>query len=289
MEIKFSLSEQQEQFLKQHPEFNINNWFNTILNEKINKVNIKNKKINVIIAAAGYDERISKVEADIPKAMLKIKGKSLLERQIAMLRGLGISDITVIRGYKKEEINLPDINYVDNDNYDKTGILYSFFLASEKMVGKTILLYADIIVDKDIIEKLIFETEDFAIVVDKSWREHYHHRTQHTISEAELVEATDDKIKRIGFNIPYELAKGEFIGLSAFSETGAEKAKKFYQNFKMNSDKKVYNSSNYEKASLSDFFNALIDEGENVTPVNIHGGWFEIDTFEDYREAWTKV
>jgi len=33
----------------------------------------------------------------------------------------------------------------------------------------------------------------------------------------------------------------------------------------------------------------LIEKGEKVTPVEIFGGWFEIDTFEDYRKSWTMI
>ena len=36
---------------------------------------------------------------------------------------------------------------------------------------------------------------------------------------------------------------------------------------------------------FTDFFNTLIEKGEKVTPVEIFGGWFEIDTFEDYRKV----
>ena len=42
-------------------------------------------------------------------------------------------------------------------------------------------------------------------------------------------------------------------------------------------------------ASLTDFFNVLIARGEKIATVDIHGGWFEIDTFEDYRKSWSMV
>ncbi|MFC1668984.1 NTP transferase domain-containing protein [Spirochaetota bacterium] len=280
MKISLELSELQRKFIEDHPDFNLQEWFHNSLNKKIK---VKADKINVIIAAAGYDTRISQIDADIPKAMLKVKGKSLLERQIEMFNSMNINDISVIRGFKKEQINLPDINYYDNNDYETTGILYSFFLASEKMTEKTLLSYADVFFERDIAEKLIYESSDYAIVVDMSWHDNYHSRLEHTISEAELVEVKDDFVTAIGNNIPIESAYGEFIGLASFSQRGAVKAKELYKKTQEIKGKKI------KEASLSDFLCALIEDGEKIVPIGIHGGWFEIDTFEDFRKAWVRV
>ncbi len=289
MKTYLNLSEEQEKFLKENPDFNMQEWFELVLNDKISRIKAKGQKINAIIAAAGYDTRISDINKNTPKAMLKIKGKSLIERQIETLKTFNIDDITVIRGYKKEEFNLPGIQYIDNNEYDTTGILHSFFLASEKIIGKTVLLYADILFDKDIVGKLINSNADYAVVVDRSWRDNYHDRVQHTISEAELVEVKDGLISRMGLNIPFDSAYGEFVGLAAFSAHGAIKAKKLYEELKGISDDETSGPAGLSKVSLVDFFNALIKQGEKITPVDVLGGWFEIDTFEDYRKSWTMV
>lgn len=289
MKLYLNLTEKQNNFLKDHPDFNIQDWFNNALNDKISEMNVRSSNINAVIAAAGYNTPVPRIDTEIPRAMLKIKGKSLLERQIEVLKKFGINDITVIRGYKKEHFTIPGVNYIDNDDYETTGILHSFFLASEKIIGKTILLYGDILFEGDIIKRLICDTSDFAVVVDRSWRDHYSNRVQHTMSEAELVEVKDDSICRMGLNIPYESAYGEFIGLSAFSARGAEKVKDLYKELKNVPDKKILGADNLSKASLTGLFNALIAKGEKITSVDILGGWFEIDTFEDYRKSWTKV
>ncbi|MGK5093017.1 phosphocholine cytidylyltransferase family protein [Deltaproteobacteria bacterium TL4] len=284
MKIYLDLTEEQNQFLEDQPDFDLQGWFQRALRGKINELKIKNENINVIIAAAGYDTRISEVVHEVPKAMLMIKGKSLLERQLDELKKFNIKNITIVRGYKKERIIVPEVHYIDNNDYEKTGILYSFFLASEKMTGKTILLYSDILFGKDILEKLIYDASDFAVIVDKSWRDHYHNRIQHTVSEAELVTVEEGWISHMGCDIPYQEAYGEFIGLSAFSSKGAEVAKNLYAELNQTVDK----NSLFRKP-LTTLFNGLIAKGEKITPIDILGGWFEIDTFEDYRKSWTMV
>jgi phosphoenolpyruvate phosphomutase len=40
---------------------------------------------------------------------------------------------------------------------------------------------------------------------------------------------------------------------------------------------------------MTQVLQALVDRGQPVTAVDIHKGWMEIDTFEDYRRAWAEV
>ncbi len=289
MKVYLALTQKQNKFLQDHPDFNIQDWFSGVLNDKISEMEVRSNQINAVIAAAGYDVRISQIDAEIPKAMLKIKGKSLLERQVEVLRKYNINDITVVRGYKKEHLTVAGVNYIDNNEYAETGILHSFFLASEKITGETILLYSDILFENKIIEDLIHKSFDFAVVVDRSWREHYHNRVDHPVSEAELVEVENGLVCRMGLDITPDSAYGEFIGVSAISAKGAERAKQVYKELQHEIDSGISGFEDPSKASLTDFFNALIAKGERIKPVDIFGGWFEIDTFEDYRKSWTIV
>ncbi|MCP4750556.1 MAG: phosphocholine cytidylyltransferase family protein [Proteobacteria bacterium] len=288
MKITLDVSKEQQRFLEENPEFDLQGWFGRELDKKIRKTVIKNKKTSAIIIAAGYESRLSNDVSNGPKAMLKIKGKSLLKRQIEILNRYNLNDITIVRGYKKEQINIPDVAYIDNDEYATTDILYSFFLASKKMKGRTILLYSDILFEKEIVERLLSDTSDFAVIVDRSWREHYHERTQHTMDEAELVQVDNDQISHMGRDIPFKSAYGEFIGISMYSEKGVEKVKQLFGNLE---DATTENDIPFDlkKEKLTGFYNALISRGEQITPVSILGGWMEIDTFEDFKKSWTMV
>lgn len=57
---------------------------------------------NAIILAAGGTEMTSKNVLSLPKGLFKINGTTLIERQISQLQEVGIKDITVVIGYKKE-------------------------------------------------------------------------------------------------------------------------------------------------------------------------------------------
>lgn len=58
------------------------------------------KKRNAVILAAGTASRFVPLSAECPKGLLEVRGEILIERQIRQLNDAGISDITVVVGYK---------------------------------------------------------------------------------------------------------------------------------------------------------------------------------------------
>ncbi|WP_253904813.1 phosphotransferase [Adlercreutzia sp. ZJ473] len=57
---------------------------------------------NAVIMAAGLSSRFAPISYEKPKGLLKVRGEVLVERQIKQLQEAGITDITVVVGYKKE-------------------------------------------------------------------------------------------------------------------------------------------------------------------------------------------
>lgn len=76
---------------------------------------------NAVIMAAGLSSRFAPISYERPKGVLTVRGEVLIERQIRQLKEAGISDITVVVGYKKEEfLYLEDylgVKIVVNDEY----------------------------------------------------------------------------------------------------------------------------------------------------------------------------
>lgn len=60
------------------------------------------KRRNAIIMAAGTSSRFVPLSAECPKGLLEVKDEVLIERQIRQLKEAGISDITIIVGYKAD-------------------------------------------------------------------------------------------------------------------------------------------------------------------------------------------
>lgn len=77
---------------------------------------------NAIIMAAGLASRFAPLSYEKPKALIKVKGEILIERQINQLKQAGISDIIVVVGYKKEMFEYLerkfDVKIVKNPEYN---------------------------------------------------------------------------------------------------------------------------------------------------------------------------
>jgi D,D-heptose 1,7-bisphosphate phosphatase len=60
--------------------------------------------MQVVIAAGGKGSRLKQVTADLPKPMVEIAGKPLLEHQVMLARKHGIRDVLLLTGYGAEQI-----------------------------------------------------------------------------------------------------------------------------------------------------------------------------------------
>jgi phosphoenolpyruvate phosphomutase len=147
-----------------------------------------------------------------------------------------------------------------------------------------VFCYSDILYTKQALELLLRDQSDISLVVDTGWRQNYRGRRQHPTSEAELVRIDGDRIAQIGSAIiPVSEAHGEFVGLAKFTKQGAEALKAIYEWAVENYRGRAFHSSpSVDRASFTDLVQELIEQGYPVGHVDIHGGWAEIDTVEDF-------
>lgn len=101
---------------------------------------------NAVIMAAGLSSRFAPLSYEYPKALLKVKGEILIERQIKQLQEVGINDITVVVGYKKEQydylIDKYQVSIVENPEYNERNNHSSLYYVREKL-GNTYICSAD--------------------------------------------------------------------------------------------------------------------------------------------------
>lgn len=96
-----------------------------------------------VILAAGIGMRMVPINMITPKALLKVKGDVLIERQIRQLNEAGITDISVVVGFMKEAfeylVDKFNINLISNDHYAAKNNLYSVSLASDRLANSYII------------------------------------------------------------------------------------------------------------------------------------------------------
>ena len=98
------------------------------------------------------------------QVMLRVGGRTLLERAVEALKQAGISKLILVVGYQAanlkksvaEHIQGIEIEYVENPDFATTNNIYSLWLAREQLAADdTILLESDLIFEPGLIRSLV--------------------------------------------------------------------------------------------------------------------------------------
>lgn len=101
---------------------------------------------NAIIMAAGVSSRFAPLSYEKPKALITVNGEVLIERQIRQLREVGINEIVVVVGYKKEQFYYLKEKFgviiVENPEYNTRNNNASIYVA-QKYIYNSYICSAD--------------------------------------------------------------------------------------------------------------------------------------------------
>ena len=239
--------------------------------------------MKAIILAAGEGKRMRPHTKNKPKCLIKVNGRSFLDRAIENFRSVGVNDISVITGYKAEKIERAGIKKYYNKRFRNTNMVYSLFAAEKEINDDIIICYGDIIFKKEILSALKKSSAAIAVVVDNNWHGQWKKRMSNPLDDAETM-----RVDKRGYIIELGMKpknikeiQGQYIGLIKISGTVANKIKGFYK--KLIKKKIIFNNRNYLKMHMTDFLQLIINELMPVKAVWIHGGWFEFDKPRDLR------
>ena len=248
--------------------------------------------MKIIILAAGMGSRLKPLTNDKPKCMVKLFNETLIERQIKIFHNCNIDDITIVTGYRGELINIPDVNYVKNKNYEKTNMNESLFCALEPSDSPILVTYSDIVFEQKIIEQMLEVTEGIRLAVSLNWKKNYQNRRLHPLSEAENVLMENGRVLQIRKNISESSQNqqiGEFLGIMMLSPDNVKILLEKYSYLKQNHKGTFHNAPSLSNAYITDMLQELIDSSISVDPVFIQGMWHEIDTPEDLKNAEKQI
>lgn len=146
--------------------------------------------MNAIILAAGMGTRLRPLTNEIPKCLVEVSGVPMVERQIQYLHEAGITDITLVSGYKAKKLDyLKDkygVDIVFNERYDTCNNIYSLYKVLD-LFGDTWVIEGDVFINKNCFTKNINQSTYYA-----KYHDHY---------ENEWGLETDENGKLININI----------------------------------------------------------------------------------------
>jgi choline kinase len=104
-----------------------------------------------VILAAGMGVRLRALQTDLPKGLLTIDGVSLVPRSIELLQAAGVTEITLVTGWRAEAYEkflaekFPTVRCVHNPDFATTGSMHSLFLTRGAVAGDFLLLESDLL------------------------------------------------------------------------------------------------------------------------------------------------
>ena len=234
--------------------------------------------MKAVILAAGTASRLRPLTENTPKCLLKVNGKTLLERTLDNFINNGISEFLIVTGYLQNMIkdfvttNYPLLNvrFIYNKDYSTTNNIYSLFLAEEFAKGEEFILSdSDILFSDKIISALFNDKNPDVLAMNR-----------HALGEEEIKIISDDdrnvleisKVCRIG------KAVGESVGLEKFSKRYSEA---LFKELHQMIDNEGLSNVFYEKC-----FERLIPQGYIFKYLDTTDFFsMEIDTVEDYEKV----
>jgi choline kinase len=249
--------------------------------------------VKAIVIGAGRGSRLRHLTEEIPKTLVPILGRPMLDSILEALAAGGFqrSDVVFICGYKAEVIRAayPDLTYVENTGWEQNNILLSLLTAREHLEGGFVSTYADIVYRPEVVADLVRSPHALTLACDTDWRRRYVGRSQHPESDAEKLRAEGERVVEVSRRIPSEQASGEFIGVMRATPEGARELIAAFDEARATFAGRVFREGRtFEKAYLIDLLQHMLEGGSAMHRVSTHGGYMEIDTLEDagLSEAW---
>lgn len=231
--------------------------------------------MQAVILSAGMGSRLSPLTNLIPKSLVKVGGRPILEWQLNALMENHVQDILIVVGYKEEqvrhfvEMSFPGsaITLITNTEYAITNNMYSLYLAEKFIKGDFILLNGDVVFDVPIIKKVLASRCDDAIAVDIG---------QYN-SESMKIVIENGFIVDISKGIPKDRAAGLSIDLYKFSNKGKQKL--------FDIIREIVEGAGDRNQWTEMAIQRLLQDLQ-MRPIDINGArWIEIDNYDDLVQA----
>ena len=130
--------------------------------------------MRAVILAAGVGRRLAIEE---PKVLLRFGGRTLLERHLGILAGLGIRDVVIGIGYEAiaieralSALGQAEVSTVYNPDYERGSILTLWRVRAALTAGGPVLLMdGDVLYDRRVLEPLVETHHADCLLMDRAY------------------------------------------------------------------------------------------------------------------------
>jgi choline kinase len=231
--------------------------------------------MRAVILAAGRGSRMGEIGDERPKCLVELAGKTLIERQIAALRGGGAEAVGVVRGYRAEMIDYPGLSYFHNGRWAETNMVMSLAAASEWLAAGTVIVsYADIFYGRDLVANLAAAPGDLVISFDRAWRQLWTERFADPLADAETFRTDPSgRLTEIGNKTTtIDDIEGQYMGLLKFTPRAWEAVSALIADLAPKAR---------DRLDMTSLLRHLLGRGFPIATLGTQGQWGEVDNPTD--------
>jgi L-glutamine-phosphate cytidylyltransferase len=235
-----------------------------------------------IVLAAGEGTRLRPHTADRPKCLVPLRGRPLLSWQLDALRECGIDDVTIVTGYRADQLEPFGARRVHNPRFDSTNMVASLMCARDLLDGSAdvVITYGDLVFEPRVVETLLGTDAALATTVDQQWRTLWSERMADPLADAETLrlDPTGNVIELGRRPRSLDEIEGQYMGLILARAAVARTLVAVYDSLDPTLQ---YEGRARDQMYMTTFLQHIIDHTMPVAAATVQGGWLEVDTVED--------
>lgn len=232
--------------------------------------------MRAIVLAAGRGSRLNEATDDKPKCLVKVRGTSLLDLQLAALRAAGLNEIGICTGYRREQLAALGMPEFHNARWAETNMVSSLACAAAWLQdGPCIVSYSDIFYDSSAVSALMASDADIAITYDVNWRALWEERFDNPLDDAESFRLhADGTLAEIGNRATsMDAIEGQYMGVLRFTPAGWAEVMRIRAGLSQAEQDRMHMTGTLQK---------ILEAGRMpVHAVPYAGTWGEVDSLED--------
>ena len=172
-----------------------------------------------VILSAGKGSRLLPLTENQPKCLIDFNGRTLLEWQLDALRAGGVTDVTVVTGFRSDLVDAviaargdAGVGTLFNPFYHVAENVGSVWMARERMAEDFLILNGDTLIAPEIVARVVQADAPITVTIDE--------KPAYDEDDMKVVRS-GDRLVRIGKMLEGQVPDAESIGFLAFRGQGA--------------------------------------------------------------------
>ena len=234
--------------------------------------------MRAVILAAGRGRRMKELGDQIPKGLIKLGDKPLLEYQLFALRQAGISEIALVTGYRDDLFEHYDLVKFHNGLWENTNMVTSLNCATDWLKAEPcIVSYSDIFYEISAVTSLLENKDELALTYDPDWLKLWTQRFRNPLIDAETFRlGSNHRLLEIGKKpTSTDEIEGQYMGLLRLTPKAWAEILRLRTGL---------SSVERDKIDMTGILQFVLEAGRiSITALPYFGHWGEVDSVDDLQ------